>query len=326
MAIHEQFAWTGSPTGDPQDVVRIEGATWRGRPVWFDVQWPTGSRAVSPRSATGEFVSFVMFVLMLLLTSFIAWRNWTLHRVDLRGALQLQAVVYVTTFTGGTGVPVVLLAYLALEPYVRRYWPDSLISWQRLSRGGIRDPLVATHVLAGVLAATVMALLVFPALESLVTDLPLAGARHDRLSGSIGSWAALARGVGAGPINALIFLLLVVLMRLSIRRLWPADVLAVALFNVPNYFGMGESVTLMAMMLGPSLVWIWLMRRFGFLSLLVLFTLAPMLMFLPHHLDGGWLGQRLMIFYAVPLLVAAWAVWVIVSARQQSPQGSPAYP
>ena len=39
--------------------------------------------------------------------------------------------------------------YLALEPYVRRFWPDSLLGWSRLMAGHIRDPRVGRDVLAG---------------------------------------------------------------------------------------------------------------------------------------------------------------------------------
>jgi hypothetical protein len=247
--------------------------------------------------------------------------------VDLRGAAQLLVVGFVATLgtDAASAVLAIPLMYLAVEPFVRRYWPDSLISWQRLSRGGVRDPLVATHVLVGVLAAAIMGFLVYPGLEWVVTDLPLASAHHARLSGTLASLTLWRDSVANGLITVLIYLVLVVLMRLALRRLWLADVVAVTLFNVPMIESvMGNSLLLGAMMLVPSLAWIWVMRRFGFLAILVLFTFAAPLMFMPHHL-GGWLGDRLMLFYTVPVLVAAWAVWVIVSARQPVPQGSPAY-
>ncbi|HEY2951080.1 MAG TPA: hypothetical protein VGK40_00780, partial [Verrucomicrobiae bacterium] len=44
------------------------------------------------------------------------------------------------------------LCYLALEPHVRRFWPQVLISWSRLVNGQWRDPLVGQNVLLGVLA------------------------------------------------------------------------------------------------------------------------------------------------------------------------------
>ena len=48
---------------------------------------------------------------------------------------------------------VVCAAYLALEPYLRRLWPHSLIGWNRLLRGRFRDGIVGRDVLIGVAAA-----------------------------------------------------------------------------------------------------------------------------------------------------------------------------
>lgn len=41
---------------------------------------------------------------------------------------------------------------MAVEPYVRRLWPHTLITWTRLINGQLRDPLVGRHVLVGALA------------------------------------------------------------------------------------------------------------------------------------------------------------------------------
>jgi serine/threonine-protein kinase len=49
-------------------------------------------------------------------------------------------------FTAG----LVWTLYVALEPYVRRRWPQSMITWSRLLGGGFRDPLVGGHMLAGI--------------------------------------------------------------------------------------------------------------------------------------------------------------------------------
>ena len=42
------------------------------------------------------------------------------------------------------------LAYISAEPYVRRWWPEALVSWARLLAGRGRDPLVGRDVLMGV--------------------------------------------------------------------------------------------------------------------------------------------------------------------------------
>jgi serine/threonine-protein kinase len=41
--------------------------------------------------------------------------------------------------------------YLALEPYVRKRWPETIISWTRVLAGRFRDPLVGRDILLGCL-------------------------------------------------------------------------------------------------------------------------------------------------------------------------------
>src|SRR5439155_7953874 len=43
--------------------------------------------------------------------------------------------------------------YIALEPHLRRIWPETMIGWSRLLAGSFRDPRVGRDVLAGVLVA-----------------------------------------------------------------------------------------------------------------------------------------------------------------------------
>jgi serine/threonine-protein kinase len=43
------------------------------------------------------------------------------------------------------------LFYLAAEPFVRRYWPSTIISWNRLLAGRAGDPLVGRDIFVGVL-------------------------------------------------------------------------------------------------------------------------------------------------------------------------------
>ena len=49
--------------------------------------------------------------------------------------------------------------YVALEPYVRRFWPDGILGWTRLLSGYVRDPRVGRDVLIGCVFAAAMALL-----------------------------------------------------------------------------------------------------------------------------------------------------------------------
>jgi serine/threonine-protein kinase len=49
--------------------------------------------------------------------------------------------------------------YVALEPFVRKRWPQRIISWSRLLAGGYRDPLVGRDILIGAVFGVSMILL-----------------------------------------------------------------------------------------------------------------------------------------------------------------------
>ena len=80
----------------------------------------------------------------------------------------------VTRFFGAVAIglfnaAVLWLTYLGLEPYVRRYSPDSLIGWTRAIGGHWRDSRVATDVMIGVSAG--LAMTVFYALHNVLPPL-----------------------------------------------------------------------------------------------------------------------------------------------------------
>lgn len=50
------------------------------------------------------------------------------------------------------------MLYLALEPVLRRRWPERLIGWTRLLAGDFRDPLVGRDILAGTVAGVAVIL------------------------------------------------------------------------------------------------------------------------------------------------------------------------
>jgi serine/threonine-protein kinase len=148
--------------------------------VYFQMIWPwtepdsTRPLGESASERISRWVTLVIIGTILVAASWIGWRNWQLGRGDLRGASRLagfvvcgQLIAWVLTVPHtltpeeygrvSWGLASALLSgaaswvlYVALEPYVRRRWPQSLISWSRLLGGGWRDPLVAGHLLIGV--------------------------------------------------------------------------------------------------------------------------------------------------------------------------------
>src|SRR5262249_5422397 len=132
------------------------------------------------------------------------------------------------------------LYYLALEPYVRRFWPDTLISWSRLQSGRFLDPLVGRDILIGVTAG-VLLLALFSALSvasHLFTDPrpPALALAPESLLGGRHVLAHLMRFLFVLEM-ALPILMTILLFRLLLRNAWLA-VLAYALFwTFANSFG-----------------------------------------------------------------------------------------
>ena len=149
--------------------MRIEAAAYRGKPVYFELIGPwTRPERMQPYQRTGGeraviAIITVLSLSVLIVSAMLARRNLRLGRGDRRGALRLAAFVFVASmvawFFGAHHVPSVSelglflenlqvalawsgflwVLYIALEPYVRRRWTATLVSWSRLLAGGFRE-------------------------------------------------------------------------------------------------------------------------------------------------------------------------------------------
>jgi serine/threonine-protein kinase len=174
------FAWDVPHAGKN---VRVEAATFRGRPVYFkvvpvwDIEKPAGTstEGVLPESAGRvEAVNLGIMLISVFVCIFLTRRNLRLKRGDLRGAWRAGLCVFVLMtfnqlvashwimdsfwqwdlfFTSlGIGAAygiVFMLLYLSAEPFLRRTWPEPLVSWTRLVNGQYRDPMIGRDVLMG---------------------------------------------------------------------------------------------------------------------------------------------------------------------------------
>jgi serine/threonine-protein kinase len=173
-------AWTGV-WPDAQDVpLRVEAAWWRGKPIYFLTvgPWSAPRRMEEKARTAGEIAQFAIFLCLALsvvtAAALLAWRNYHAGRGDRRGAGRLFWLVvfcslldWAVTAKHTADFPeaqfvaealaiallvgcVFAVGYLALEPYVRRRWPQSLISWSRALAGEWRDPLLGSQIMAGI--------------------------------------------------------------------------------------------------------------------------------------------------------------------------------
>ncbi len=132
---------------------------------------------------------------------------------------------------------VIWVLYLAVEPYVRRRWPHTLISWTRLLAGSFGDPRVGRDVLIGVAAGAAMAV-VFALLFRLPSLLgqPALQPTWEGLGALLGAREVAAELV-FGQTNAaglgMAVLLMLLLLRLVMPE-WLAAVVVVILISIPD--------------------------------------------------------------------------------------------
>ena len=206
--------------------------------------------------------------------------------------------------------------YIAVEPYVRKFWPDALLGWSRLLTGHVRDPRVGRDLLIGMVFGVAL-ILVDVGKATLIPALGLSApyARYgfgEEMYGDSAAafWAVLIQSVNA--IGGALFIAFgIVIARLALRARWLAIgvtmmflslTAAYDLSAIPYSLGLplisGALITLIAM-------------RFGLLSLAVawftwrLLAAVPMTLELSHWraIPSNWtlamlIGLVLFGFYA----------------------------
>jgi protein kinase-like protein len=326
-------AWEGPHPERPGLTMRVEAAAYRGQAVSFHWigPWEPAPREVPDLRNAGTRVADLMWTLILLTLLFggawLARQNLRAGRGDRRGAARFSAAMVVLqlamwllgahhvssegefdVLANGLEDAVLLgaffwLVYIALEPFVRRHWPDMLISWTRLLSGGLWDPLVGRDLLLGAAAGSVMAVVMGPVRRLIPVWLGFAPpiprstpVETTSLRGMLATFL-IAPGISIAWVFALVFFL--VLFRLLVRRGWIAAIL-VTLLLLPNFLGTeAPAITLpMAALMTGLLVFVTI--HFGLLAALAFEVCRRLLeVFVTTADTSAWY------FYPGPIAIAA---------------------
>jgi len=337
-------------------VVRAEGASHRGVPVYFEVfqpwqevmPWPWSESARS--AATFRVADLVGgFTLVLVLAAAVLARsNLRRGRGDRSGAFNVGLfflVVHVVTWllrasheslfaaewssltwTASRGLywaTSLWLFYIALEPLVRRFWPQSLVSWSRLLAGRYRDPMIARDLLIGTLFASAMG----AATLVLFTLVPSHGVVQRSLFPMLGGRLYISAAVESledGLYQGLFLLFLLFLLRLALRR---RRIVAVLFLGLTGLFLLGWMATfygsyavnlpMAAWLLVYAAVWALLLIRFGLLAAIVASTVAAMAQQQPVTADlSAWYSGYTLAGLSLIALIAAYGFRAALGGRQ----------
>ena len=327
-------SWNGAHAGLP---VHIDAAAFHGIVVSFDVNgpWTTPQREMPSRwiDRIPDSLNAALDFLLVAVGLVLARRNLRLGRGDRRGAFRISAYMFAFNalawmleahlhasvsdlwrafiFIVADSLFVaafVWIAYMALDPYARKYWPDLLISWNRLVAGCWRDPLVGRDVLIGTLFGCLWAFSIH-----LVYALPL-WFHIPRITPShieslpLGTTAQALGYLLGQPANAIVFslamTLTLVFTRLLLRRKIPAVaatclVMTALTLGGENYFVTVPLALLNALLLTAVLL------RFSILTYGACILVANLVVNFPMTLDfSRWYAGRSVLALSVVVALA----------------------
>jgi serine/threonine-protein kinase len=340
-------AWTGVFPEDPSMPVRIEGAAWQGKPVYFHVfgPWQKPDSSPPPPTTSAQIANLMACVFLFATIGgavLLARHNARQNRGDHKGAFRLglfvfciqlgiwalnshhtptfyEFLTFVMAASWGLFTGTLLwLMYLALEPFIRRRWPSTLVSWSRVLVGRYHDPLVGSDVLLGIVSGVLWT----------VTS-QVAGYINDRL-GSMPSTqnilpglddtrhylAGMAGYIPMAIVTALFMFLMIFLLRAILRKDWIAAMVFVAFLAISSALNADHpaiAATFVGLVNGFA---VFVLMRYGILALTVGVLVSTILPRAPLTPDlSVWYSGNAMLAMGLVMALAAYAFHVARAGR-----------
>ena len=321
--------------------MRVEAAAFQGKPVFFRLigEWTQPPRMQAPPATAGkkagQILGTVILMSMMAAALWLALRNHRQGRGDQEGGLRLAKLVFALLLAlwllrthlvpsfDTFGLTILALAtalflstlifvlYLALEPYVRRYWPHAVISWTRLLGGDARDPLVGRDILLGVLLGVIW-LLVFKVNAYALMKMgetPALLSSDYLVSFRLGLGAWLAQ-IPQAILGTLEFFFLLLGLKLGLKRDWIATIVFVSIITALRTLGsthmLVDAITSIVVYLILALI----VYRFGLVSLACAIFTVDLLANVPFTGDlSAWYFGTTMFALLSVVALAAWGFY-----------------
>ncbi len=344
----QRAAWTGTYPNDANPL-RVEAASWRGKLVYFALISPwTRADRMQPAEQTLSQKALLVVILSLLCiiviaAGLLARHNVRAGRADWRNAFRLSGFLFALSMASWAlathhlasaseliifmmGLSINLLAaaliwvlYVALEPYVRRRWPQTIISWTRVLNGKMRDPVVGGHMLAGIFFG------VFSAFATGITSfvnthssgVPSQTVRLGSMLGATHIASALLGILPGSILNTLGIFFLLFVFRLIFRKEWLTAVIFVLFFAALGSLAHADValVTLPVRLLQLSLM-LYVMLRCGLFAYVVGAAVAAVLVLFPITADfSAWYAGSAIFTLACIAALTAYAFHTALGGR-----------
>jgi serine/threonine-protein kinase len=291
------------------------------------------------KKSLGEEAQRIIFLLVLVFGlgggAFLARRNYLRGRGDREGALRLAIVMFLlemalfvcrshlVTIGDAIGLTVIAIStalflsgamwifYMAIEPWVRRQWPKSIVSWSRVLAGSWRDPVVGRDVLLGVALGLVW-ILVFQIRYIPMMHLgavPAIGSTEALMGGrvALGAWV---RQWPQSIQTTLVFFLVFFGLKVILRKEWIAAIVFIAIFSLPR--GLSGSYKMIAL---PAEILVYaiallIVIRFGLVPLACAIFTIDMMVGVPFSADfSAWYMTTSILALLSVLVIAGWGFY-----------------
>ncbi len=302
----------------------------------------SGADPVSATRVLAHTLQPALFLIAMLIGTWIARRNLRAGRGDNRRALRVAAAMMVlrtlawlfaahhTAVAAAEQLRSALawglydfayawLFYVAVEPYARRLWPRMLVSWARLVDGRLADARVGRDLLIGCLTGTAIALVVaahqaLPVLFGAPPGRPdNVGFVEHQLASLLGHRQQLAEILWLLHSNIVLimgFVLILVMARIILRNATIAIVASFLVF-VPLALPRGDNLALdVGLAVVSTLLLLVVMMRFGLLVAMTGLATHTLLQSAPLGLGmDAWPASRTVVVLAIVLSIGAYGFW-----------------
>ncbi len=327
-------------------VVRVE--TFAGRTALGQLEVV----ANDPTPKIQEWVQVLFLVVIPLIGGIIlARRNLRAKRGDIRGAvvvgiaivvlyllfhlfsahlgeLGLFAILVAVTALGPLGHALIhgvtmSLAYLAIEPYVRRLWPSVLVSWARLVAGRLRDPIIGRDVLVGAVVGAALPF-IFVGAQSAERALgfpvgpgQLSSFLLDTVISAPSVLAQVCLAFALGLARATTFYTVLLILRFVLRnnRLAAIAALLLFLFALLDYSSKALWLDAIVSLLAWGAV-VWVALRFGYVALIVIVAVSALAESLAWTLDfSSWVAPQTMFAWGIMAVLLGYGFLTAVGGK-----------